>query len=37
VLHIVSGTGLQEWDEPVQLPVDNNFRPRGLAVLQLND
>jgi hypothetical protein len=35
VLHIVSGSGLQEWDEPVQLPVPNNFRPRGLAVLPL--
>jgi hypothetical protein len=36
VLHIVSGSGLQEWDEPVELPVPNNFRARGLAVLQLN-
>jgi hypothetical protein len=36
VVHIVSGFGLQEWDEPVQLAVPNNFRPRGLAVLQMN-
>ena len=36
VLHIVSSSGLQEWDEPVQLPVPNNFRPRGLAVMQFN-
>lgn len=35
VLHINSDSGLQEPDEPVQLPVPNNFRPRGLAVLQL--
>jgi hypothetical protein len=36
VLHIVSDSGLQEGDEPVQLPVPNNFMPRGLAVLALN-
>ena len=36
VLHIVEGVGLQEGDEPVQLPVPNNFRPRGLAVLKMN-
>jgi hypothetical protein len=36
VLHIVEGVGLQERDEPVQLPVPNSFRPRGLAVLKLN-
>jgi hypothetical protein len=35
-LHIVEGVGLQEGDEPVQLPVPNNFRPRGLAVLKMN-
>jgi hypothetical protein len=35
VLHLVSGSGLQEWDEPVQLDVPNYFRPRGLAVLQM--
>jgi len=36
VLHIVSNTGLQELDEPVQLQVPNDFKPRGLAVLHLN-
>lgn len=36
VLHIVSGSGLQELAEPMQLPVPNNFMPRGLAVLPLN-
>jgi 6-phosphogluconolactonase (cycloisomerase 2 family) len=36
VLHIVEGVGLQEQDEPYQLPVPNNFRPRGLAVLKVN-
>jgi hypothetical protein len=36
VLHIVEGDGLQERDEPVQLPVPNSLRPRGLAVLKLN-
>jgi hypothetical protein len=36
VLHIGSGSGLQESDKPVQLPVPNNFVPRGLAVLHLN-
>jgi 6-phosphogluconolactonase (cycloisomerase 2 family) len=36
VLHIVEGVGLQELDEPVQLPVPNSMRPRGLAVLKLN-
>lgn len=36
VLHLVSGSGLQEWDEPVQLPVANNFRPRGMAVLPVH-
>ncbi|OQP42751.1 hypothetical protein A4H97_11335 [Niastella yeongjuensis] len=35
VLHIVSA-GLEEWDEPVELPVPNNYRARGLAVLRLN-
>lgn len=37
VLHIVDGFGLQEWDEPVQLPVPNDFRPRGLAVMRVNE
>ncbi|MBO9203402.1 MULTISPECIES: beta-propeller fold lactonase family protein [Niastella] len=32
VLHIVEGN-FQEQDEPLQLPVANKFRPRGLAVL----
>jgi hypothetical protein len=36
VLHIDDSDGLQEKDEPVQLPVPNNFRPRGLAVLKMN-
>ncbi|WP_205513912.1 beta-propeller fold lactonase family protein [Longitalea arenae] len=36
VLRIVEGFGLQEWDEPVQLPVPNTLRPRGLAVLKMN-
>jgi len=36
VLHIASDAGLQELDEPVQLAVPNDFRPRGLAVLPLN-
>ncbi|HEX6431748.1 MAG TPA: beta-propeller fold lactonase family protein [Niastella sp.] len=36
VLHIVEGVGLQEGDEPVQLPVPNSMRPRGLAVLKMN-
>ncbi|AEW00315.1 hypothetical protein A4D02_23595 [Niastella koreensis] len=35
VLHIGSGSGLQESYEPEQLPVPNNFMPRGLAVLQM--
>jgi 6-phosphogluconolactonase (cycloisomerase 2 family) len=36
VLHVVNGTSLQEPDEPIQLPVPNNFRPRGLAVYRMN-
>jgi hypothetical protein len=36
VLHIAEGVGLQEKDEPFQLPVPNTFRPRGLAVLKMN-
>jgi hypothetical protein len=36
VLHIVSGSGLQEPDEPVELAVPNTFRARGLAVLQMH-
>ncbi len=36
VLNIVND-GLQEWDEPVQLPVANSFRPRGLAVLRVEE
>ncbi|WP_207515402.1 beta-propeller fold lactonase family protein [Longitalea luteola] len=36
VLHIDEAAGLQEPDEPVQLPVPNTLRPRGLAVLTLN-
>jgi hypothetical protein len=32
VLHLVSG--LQEQDEPVELPVASSYRPRGLAVLR---
>lgn len=35
VLHM-DGSGLQELDEPMQLPVPNDFMPRGLAVLPLN-
>jgi hypothetical protein len=35
VLHLLPGFGMQEWDDPVQLPVPNNFRPRGLVVLPL--
>ena len=34
VLHINSG--LEERDEPIELPVPNTYRPRGLAVLRLN-
>jgi len=33
----VSGSGLAESDEPVQLPVANKFRPRGLVVLPFNE
>jgi hypothetical protein len=33
----VSGSGLVEEDEPVQLPVQNKFRPRGLVVLPFNE
>jgi hypothetical protein len=36
LLHLVDG-GLQEEDEPVQLPVAASYRPRGLAVLPLSD
>lgn len=36
VLHIVEGAGLQEPNEPIQLPVPAYFRSRGLAVLRLN-
>jgi len=36
VLHIGGDSDLQELEEPVQLPVPNDFRPRGLAVLPLN-
>jgi hypothetical protein len=36
VLRINDGVDLQEKDEPVQLPVPNNYRPRGLAVLKMN-
>lgn len=36
-LHVLQiAEGLQERDEPVQLPVPNNLRPRGLAVLRVN-
>ncbi len=35
-LHVLRiDSDLQEQDEPVELPVPNNFRARGLAVLQL--
>jgi hypothetical protein len=34
VLHL--GAGLQEPDEPVQLPIPNYIRPRGLAVLKMD-
>ncbi|OQP59387.1 hypothetical protein [Niastella populi] len=35
-LHILQiENGLQEKDEPVQLPVANKYRPRGLAVLRV--
>ena len=33
----VAGSGLQEKDDPVQLPVANKFRPRGLVVLAFNE
>jgi hypothetical protein len=33
----VSGSGLAESDEPVQLPVANKFRPRGIVVLPFNE
>jgi hypothetical protein len=36
MLHIVD-SGLQEEEEPVQLPVAASYRPRGLAVTALND
>ena len=38
-LHVLSTTGvnaLQENIDPIQLPVPNNIRPRGIAVLRLN-
>jgi hypothetical protein len=38
-LHVLTTGGanaLAEPDEPIQLPVPNNIRPRGLAVLRLN-
>lgn len=36
-LHVlqIDNAGLQEPDEPVQLPVPNKYRPRGLAVLRV--
>jgi hypothetical protein len=40
-LHVVQLTGdpwglIRENGDPIQLPVENNIRPRGLAVLRLN-
>ena len=40
-LHVVQLTGdpwgnMHEDGDPIQLPVDNNIRPRGIAVLRLN-
>jgi 6-phosphogluconolactonase (cycloisomerase 2 family) len=38
-LHLLQFTdgGLQEEDDPVQLPVAASYRPRGIAVISLND
>jgi hypothetical protein len=38
-LHVLSTTGtnaLSEPNEPIQLPVPNNIKPRGLAVVRIN-